>query len=326
MKRFPASISLAERFAALSEMIRLRIGRLLDSHELTVGEIAKVVQLPQSTVSRHLKVLTDAGFLARRADGTATLYRHILDDLDPDARSLWQTVSAQLSGDPAVEADLRRARTVLAERSTDSVSFFGRIAGEWDSVRQELFGGSFTARALLRFVPAEWVIADLGCGTGNGAELIAPYVKEVIAVDQSRPMLDAARKRLAGLSNVRFVDGPLEALPLDASCVDAAMCLMVLHHVAEPREALSEMRRIVRPGGRVVIVDMFEHDRAEYRQTMGHRHLGFSQERMAGMLGEAGFGEVSIMPLAADADARGPGMFVAVAGGGEQWTPHSAAK
>ncbi|MBL8746618.1 MAG: metalloregulator ArsR/SmtB family transcription factor [Phycisphaerae bacterium] len=311
MKRSPASTHLTERLAALSETLRLRICRLLEAHELTVGEVAMVAQLPQSTVSRHLKVLSDAGFLQRRADGTATFYRLVPDDLDLPVRELWRTISSQLADDLGVEDDLRRVKAVLAARTTDSVSFFGRVAGEWDAVRLALFGGEFTARGLLGFLPGDWVVADLGCGTGNGAELIAPYVREVIAVDQSRPMLDAARKRIGGASNVRFVDGPIEALPLAAGSVDATMCLMVLHHVIEPEDALCEMRRVIRAGGVALIVDMFEHQRTEYRHTMGHRHLGFSAERMSTLMTGAGFTDVRVLPLRMEAGSKGPGLFVA---------------
>jgi len=219
---------------ALSEQIRLRICLLLQSQELSVGEVAKVVQLPQSTVSRHLKILSDVGFLQKRADGTATLYRLTMDDLEPGSRELWQAVALQMDADLMAQDDLRRMKDVLAERRTDSLSFFGRVAGEWDQVRQQLFGSQFTARALLAFLPSHWVVADLGCGTGNGAELLAPYVREVIAIDQSRPMLDAARKRLAGIENVRFVAGPAEAVPLADATVDAAPSRMMLHHVPNP--------------------------------------------------------------------------------------------
>lgn len=312
MKRSPATTPLTDRLVALSEMLRLRICRLLEQLELSVGEVAKVVQLPQSTVSRHLKVLADAGWLQKRAEGTATMYRLLLDDLEAPARALWQTIRGQLEGDLLVAEDLRRLGAVLAERRTDSLAFFGRVAGEWDKVRQELFGSLFTTRALLALLPRSWVVADLGCGTGNGAELLAPFVGEVIALDQSKPMLDAARKRLASLSNVRFVDGPIEAIPLDSGSVDAAVCLMVLHHVAEPVEALSEMRRIVRPGGVALVVDMLEHDRTEYRHTMGHRHLGFPPEAMREMFRRAGFEGARILPLPGDPDARGPGLFAAV--------------
>lgn len=314
MKRSTSSIPLADRLAALSEPLRLRLARVLASHEMSVGEISRVVQLAQSTVSRHLKVLLDAGWLEKRAEGTATLYRLVLDDLNVEARAIWVAVRDQMehAGDPVNAEDDRRVRTVLTERRTDSVSFFGRVAGEWDALRAEMFGGSFTALGLLGLLPREWVVADVGCGTGNGAELLAPHVREVIAIDQSGPMLEAAKKRLKGFSNVRFADGPIEALPLRDASVDAAVCLLVLHHVREVDDALRELFRVIRPGGRVLIVDMFEHDRETYRHTMGHVHLGFRGEALTAGLERAGFRGARVTPISSAIEARGPGLFAAV--------------
>lgn len=314
MKRIPAPSRLPDQLASLSEPLRLRLCRILESQELSVGEISRVVQLPQSTVSRNLKVLADAGWLVKRSEGTATLYRLVLDDLPVSARALWITVRQQLEASPdaASVEDARRVQTVLDERTTDSVSFFGRVAGAWDSVRAELFGSTFTAWGLLGLLPREWTIADIGCGTGNGAELLAAHVRKVIAVDQSGPMLEAAKKRLARFSNVSFADGPVEALPLEDSSVDAAVAILVLHHVREVDDALSEMFRVVKPGGRVLIIDMVEHDRTAYRNTMGHVHLGFDAGRMRAAMENAGFKYARVTPIPAEAEAKGPGLFVAV--------------
>lgn len=314
MKRAPTSISLGLRLAALSEPIRLRLAKVLESSDLSVGEVARVMQVPQSTVSRHLKVLADAGWISKRAEGTAAYYRLVLDDLPPDARALWITIREQLAHaeEAALDEDARRLQGVLADRRTDSVSFFGRVSGEWDAVRAELFGNSATLRAMLALLPRDWTVADIGCGTGNAAELLAPHVREVIAVDQSQPMLQAARKRLAGISNVRFLDGPIEALPLPDAAVDAAICLLVLHHVREPGDAMSELRRVIRPGGRLLVMDMCSHDRAAYRNTMGHVHLGFSPAQIMSWFTEAGFVGSRITPIPPEPNARGPGLFVAV--------------
>ncbi len=317
MKRADPSILLTHRLAALSEPLRLRLARILESSDLSVGEVSRVVQLPQSTVSRNLKVLAEAGWIDKRAEGTAAYYRLTLDDLPPEARALWLTIREQLAraGDPHFDEDARRLQGVLAERRTDSVSFFGRVSGEWDAVRAELFGGSVTLRAMMGLLPRHWVVADIGCGTGNGAELIAPFVRQVIAVDQSEPMLQAARKRLSGVGirNVTFVDGPIEALPLGDASVDAAMCLLVMHHVRELGEALGELRRIIKPGGRLLVMDMFEHDRAAYRHTMGHVHLGFNETTIRSLLDESGFTDTRITPIPPEAEAKGPGLFVATA-------------
>lgn len=314
MKRAADPSRITEQLAALSEGLRLRLCRVLESHELSVGEISRVVQIAQSTVSRNLKVLADAGWIEKRAEGTATMYRLVLDDLPAESRAVWLAVRDQLdrSGEPHFAEDARRLTSVLAERTTDSVSFFGRVAGEWDDLRAELFGRSFTPWALLGLLPREWTVADIGCGTGNGAELLAPHVRQVVAVDQSGPMLEAARKRLARFSNVRFADGPLEALPLADSSVDAAICLLVLHHVKDVDDALRELSRVVRPGGKALIVDMFEHDRSMYRNTMGHIHLGFTSDRMTSALTRAGFASCRVTPVPGEPDAKGPGLFAAV--------------
>ncbi len=308
---------LSEHLSALSEPLRLRVCRLLEQQELSVGEIARIVQLPQSTISRHLKVLGSSGWLQRRTDGTAALYRLDGEMLPATAQALWQAVRETVTRDVQAAEDDRRLERVLAERRTDSQSFFSRLGGEWDAVRDELFGRAFAGRALLGLLPRHWTVADLGCGTGAATALIAPFVASVIAVDQSETMLEAAQARLAGAANVRCVAADLEALPLETSSVDAAVCMLVLHHVENPGAVLAEMRRILRPDGTAVVVDMAAHQRQEYRQTMGHRHLGFAEGEMAGLLTAAGFWAGRIVHLPAEAEARGPSLFVATALAGE---------
>jgi len=317
MKRAAAPPPVVQRLVALSDPTRLRILRLAEAEELSVGEIARVLQIPQSTVSRHLKVLGDLGaatgleILARRSEGTATLYRLVLDDLDRETRALWLTVREQLGTGEAWVEDRRRLSAVLAERRTDTQSFFGRVAGEWDAVRDQLFGGAFTFHALLSLVPPHWTVADLGCGTGNVSELLSPVVARVLAVDQSEAMLGAAKKRLAGATNVEFVRGDLTALPMTDASVDAAICVLVLHHLPDPAAAVREMARIVKPGGPVLVVDMVAHERAAYRQTMGHRWQGFDVPTVVRMMTAAGLGEPRLVVLPASGEAKGPGLFAA---------------
>jgi ArsR family transcriptional regulator len=299
--------------------MRLRILRLLEREELAVGEVAKVVQLPQSTVSRHLKALSESGWIAKRAEGPAAFYRLTPDELPASSRGLWVAVRelmrSQDTRKSGVEGDedARRLASVLAERREDSFGYFGRLAGQWDNVRAELFGSRFTPLAMLALLPREWVVADLGCGTGNVSELLAPLVKRVVAVDQSRPMLEAARKRLGGVRNVEFMEGELTDLPLKGASVDAAVCVLALHHVEKPAEAMAEMRRIVRPGGTALVVDMVEHDRTIYRHSMGHRWLGFSEPQIMGFLTAAGFEKARCTPIASDTNAKGPGLFACTA-------------
>jgi len=322
MKERLSDIPVAMRLAVLADKTRLRLLRVLEGAELSVGELAQVFQSPQSTISRHLKVLADAGWIVRRSEGTATFYRMVLDDLTTSARALWLTIRDQpAQGDRAEHAeDVRRVGAVLDERRTDSQAYFGRVAGEWDEVRQELFGTRFTLHALLELFAASWVVADLGCGTGNIAELLAPVVKRVVAVDQSGPMIDAAKRRLKGVKNVEFIESELSTLPIAAGSVDVAAFGLVLHHVAKPELPLKEAARILRSGadgdgvpGRVLVVDMVRHDRSEYRHLMGHQHLGFSRENIESRFVAAGLEPMSFRELPVDPDARGPGLFVATA-------------
>lgn len=304
--------SVLDRLQSLGDGVRLRLLRLVEGQELSVGEIAKVVQLPQSTVSRHLKTLVDGGWLVRRQEGTASLFCMVPDDLSRESRTLWAAVREQVDG---ASEDARRLRSVLAERRTDSQTFFGKVAGEWDEVRRGLFGGRFTAVSLLSLIRRDWVVADLGCGTGNAAELLAPVVERVVAVDFSEPMLGAAKQRLSGAANVEFVKGSVEATGLRDASVDAVVCVLVLHHLSEPVNALREMRRVLRNGrggGVALVVDMVAHGREEYRRLMGHKHLGFSREGMLGMMREAGFVDGEYHELSGEPEAKGPGLFAAV--------------
>jgi ArsR family transcriptional regulator len=310
MKPRPDTPALLLRLTTLGDLARLRMLRLLDAHELSVGELARALQLPQSTVSRHLKLLHESGWVVKRTEGTASLYRLVDDGLEDEARALWHLAREQIGSGPTLIEDDARLAEVLAERRPDGHSFFGRIGHEWDHVREDLFGPQCTAEALLALVDPRWVVADLGCGTGNGAELLAPHVERIIAVDREPAMLEAAGKRLAALSNVEFRQGELTSLPIDDASVDAAIVLLVLHHLPEPRLAVRETRRILRPGGVLLVMDMVAHDREAYRHTMGHRHLGFDEKTVRGWEKDAGFASLAYRRLRPDTSAKGPGLFV----------------
>jgi ubiquinone/menaquinone biosynthesis C-methylase UbiE len=305
--------AILDHLAALADTTRSRILLLLDRHELTVSELCGIVQLPQSTVSRHLKALADAGWIAARAEGTSHLYTMTRDELDGSARRLWHLVREQVGPTSAAAQDQRRLQVALAERRTKSQEFFSSSAGQWDRVRDELFGDRFHLGALAAFAEAEWTVGDLGCGTGTVSAALAPFVARVVAVDDSAAMLQAAKKRLQGFDNIDLRRGELESLPIDDSRLDAATLMLVLHHVPEPERALAEASRVLKPGGRVVLVDMLPHDREGYRQQMGHVWLGFSDEHVRRLLAGTGFEEVRIVSLPPDAKAKGPGLFVATA-------------
>ena len=305
--------AILDHLSALADTTRSRILLLLDRHELTVTELCGVMQLPQSTVSRHLKALADSGWISARAEGTSNVYAMTRDELDPSARRLWVLVREQVGPTPAAVNDQRRVQTILAERRTKSQEFFSSSAGQWDRLRDDLFGERFHFAALPAFADAEWTVGDLGCGTGQMTAALAPYVGHVIAVDASSAMLQAAKKRLQGFDNIELRRGDLEALPIDDAKLDAATVALVLHHLPEPERALADVRRVLKPRGRLLIVDMLPHDRESYRQQMGHAWLGFSEEHVRRILDESGFGDVRIVPLSPDPKSKGPGLFVATA-------------
>ncbi|MEO8256341.1 MAG: metalloregulator ArsR/SmtB family transcription factor [Acidobacteriota bacterium] len=304
-------LAILDHLSALSDGTRSRLLLLLDRHQLTVTELCTVTQLPQSTVSRHLKALADSGWIAARTEGTSHIYTMTRDDLDAAARRLWLLVREQVGSTSAAAQDQRRLQVALADRRSKSQEFFSSSAGQWDRLRDELFGDRVHLAALAALADGDAVAGDLGCGTGQVSAALAPFVARVIAVDSSAAMLQAAKRRLAGLDNIELRRGELEQLPIDDERLDMATLMLVLHHVPEPEKALAEVARVLKPGGRVIIGDMLPHDRESYRQQMGHVWLGFQDEHLRRLLSEAGFGRIRVVTLAPDPRAKGPGLFVA---------------
>jgi ubiquinone/menaquinone biosynthesis C-methylase UbiE len=300
-----------EDLTALADATRSRMLLLLERNELTVSELCAILQLPQSTVSRHLKTLADANWVASRRDGTSRYYVLALDDRGPATRRLWSLLREQLGSTPGADQDARRLKGVLARRQSKSEEFFESAAGQWDKLRQDLFGAASHLQALPALLDDEWVVGDLGCGTGQVAAALSPFVARVIAVDRSGEMLQAARRLVRGLRNVEVRRGDLEALPIHDDELDAATLMLVLHHVPDPAAALAEAARALKPGGRLLIADMLPHEHEEYRQQMGHVWLGFAEAQMARLLESAGFSRIRISGLPPAAEAKGPALFVA---------------
>ena len=302
--------SIHNRLGSLAEPTRTRLLALLAKHELSVGELCAAAQLPQSTVSRHLKLLLDEGWVVSRPEGQSRYYR-LATDLEPSARQLWQVVVAAVDQGPEAAQDEARASQLLKSRRTRSQEFFSTAAGQWELVRSDLFGANAGMMGLLALLDRSWRVGDLGCGTGVIAHELAPFVGQVIAVDESSAMLATARARLRDLVNVELREGRLEALPMTSGELDAAVMSLVLHYVPEPVVALGEARRVLRDGGRIVVIDMMAHGRAEYREQYGHVWQGFTEEQLRAWLSEAGFGSVHITSLPAAAGAKGPLLLAA---------------
>src|SRR5947199_3597966 len=272
---------------ALADSTRSRLLLAVERNELTVNELTSILQLPQSTVSRHLKMLSGEGWVDARAEGTSRYYRLASGSLDAASRRLWNIVRDEVVRTNAAEHDARRTQAVLAQRSIRSQQFFSTSAGQWDKMRLELFGRRADI-ALLGLLDESWTVADLGCGTGAVSQSLAPFVERVIGVDESNAMLVAAKKRVHGLDNIDLRNGRLEALPLGDREVDVALLFLVLHYVAEPGRVISEAARVLKPGGRLLVLDMMPHDRQDLRQTMGHVWQGFDRSTLGGWMEAAG--------------------------------------
>lgn len=295
---------LIELLRTLADPIRLRMVRLLEQnvhHGLSVGELAAILKLPQSTVSRHLKTLVDANLAAVKREGTSMLYR-LAEAAGVNAtRQLRLLARQHLDHDPVARADAQRLAHVLRQRQSDSEKFFGKAAAQWDQIRRDWFGQTFHLEAMLTLLNPAWTVADLGTGTGAMLPLLAAHVQQVIAVDPSAAMLKGARARVAAnaLKNVDLRQGALEDLPIDARSIDVALVFLVLHHTVDPTVALREIRRCLKPGGVLVLVDLQPHGVEMFRQQMGHRWMGFAEAQLRSWLADTGFANVRWHPLAA---------------------------
>ncbi|HXG89170.1 MAG TPA: metalloregulator ArsR/SmtB family transcription factor [Vicinamibacterales bacterium] len=305
--------SILDHMGVLADPLRCRMVLVLERHELTVSELCVVLQLPQSTVSRHLKMLLDAAWVLSRRDGTSRYYSMSIDELDSSAQRLWPLVREQVSETSGADHDDRRLKSVLARRRSKSEEFFSSASGQWDHLREELFGESFHLYAFLGLLDPSWVVGDLGCGTGQVSELLAPHVAKVVAIDSSPDMLQAARRRLKDGDGIDARLGSLEAMPIDDAQLDVAVIALVLHHLPDPARVLAECARVLKPGGRALIIDMLPHDRAEYQQQMGHVWLGFPERQMRKLLTAAGLAHVRVRALPINPDAKGPALFAAIA-------------
>lgn len=293
----------------LADPVRCRLLLVLERQELAVSDLCAVTQLPQSTVSRHLKTLSDNAWLVSRRDGTRHLYRNAAGELPASAGQLWALTRVEVEQSPAGQNDLQRLDSVLARQRSRSQEFFDASGSQWDALRDELFGNKFHLSALMGLVAADALVGDLGTGTGTVTEALAPFVGEIIGVDASTAMLGVAAQRLQRFPNVELRHGELTSLPIDDGVLDVATLMLVLHHIEQPELAIAEASRALKPGGRILIVDMLPHDRVEYQKDMGHMWLGFSRDLIENYLMDAGFEAARFVELPPAPEAKGPNLF-----------------
>ena len=298
---------------SLSDPTRSRILRILERSEVSVAELCNVLQLPQSTVSRHLKVLVDDGWVNGRREGTSNWYRMGGSEMPPHQKKLWSVAKNHCLPETTSEQDDARLDQVLDSRRSKTQTFFSTAAGRWDRLRNELFGSRLDAWAIAAALNRSWTVGDLGCGTGTISQTLAPWVHRVIAVDASAAMIQSARKRLKDASNVEIRKGELTTLPIDDESLDLAMMGLVLPYLAEPQRVFREAARASRIDGRLVVLDMLAHDRTEYREELGHIWMGFSKAQISEWLTVAGWMLESFVTIPVEPEVKGTPVFVATA-------------
>lgn len=274
----------------LSDPTRLRILALLEREELAVGELVRALGLAQSRVSNHLRSLRDAALLDERHAGSSTFLR-FAPRAEFEAK-LWEATRDGLGSLPEHAADLSRLQSVLASRQA-SEDFFDELAGRYDTVAGDFATGQARQRAACQLLPGGLTVADVGCGTGYVGGALTSLVERLILVDSSERMLEEAERRLRGAGcELEFRPGTLDALPLADSECDGIVASMVAHHLPELHDPLAELRRCVKPGGSLVLVDLLPHGETWMHETLGDRHLGLVPADVVRAFERAGFENV----------------------------------
>lgn len=262
----------------LADPLRLRVLAAVAEEELTVGEVQDVVASVQSSVSRNLAMLREAGFVRDRKEGTS-VYFSVRADMPEPARELFSTLKSRLGDIPEVKKDQARLAECRRRRLRRSRDYFESVAGDWERIRKSYFDDRVTSLAIEKLLPSNLTLADVGCGTGTLTFELARFARKVIGIDLSNEMLRYARAvaQERGIANVEFRQGDVFSLPLASRSVDAAFCVMVLHFLPEPAQAVAGLCRIVRPGGSIVLVDLVQHHEEWMRDQMAHQWLGFER-------------------------------------------------
>jgi SAM-dependent methyltransferase len=274
--------TLTDLFRALADPTRLRIVALLRQMELAVGELAQVLGQSQPRVSRHVKILCDAGLARRRREGSWVF-------LTPGEATVAEPLAALIDAAGGVELgreDIDHLAAIRAERTAAAERFFAAHAHEWDALRSLHAADEAVEAAMHKLLPAPLGrVVDLGTGTGRMLELFGGH--GAIGLDRSPEMLRLARVKLDG-RGVELRQGEVTALPLDNAAADTVIVHQVLHYLADPATAIAEAARILAPGGRLLIADFAAHDHEELRDTAAHARLGFDDAQIAGWLAESG--------------------------------------
>jgi ArsR family transcriptional regulator len=283
--------SIIKTLRVLADPNRLRILLLLRNEELSVAELQEILAMGQSTISTHLAQLRQAELVEDRRAGKNSLYKLSADaSMDADPSLLEGLLSQAQAEIPESGPDQLAMRRVVKKRQDKMRSFFDSVAGRLgkDYVPGQSWKG--VAEAFLHLVPP-MIIADLGAGEGAFALLLAQRALQVIAVDNSAKMIEFGREEALrhGLKNVEYRLGDMEEVPIDTESVDLVFFSQSLHHALHPGRAVHEAWRILKPGGRIILLDLVKHRFEEARELYADEWLGFSETELDSMLQKAGF-------------------------------------
>jgi len=296
--------SILKNLRLLADPSRLRILLLVEREELSVAELQEILGMGQSRISTHLSQLKNAGLVEDRRNGKSILYR-----LKPSAQSngfsemlvVLRQAAAEI---PEAEQDTEALRLALRRRQDKMRAYFDELAGKFG--RNYVPGRSWQglAETLLTLLPP-MVIADLGAGEGTFSQLLARRAKKVIAVDNSEKMVEYGRElaRKYGVKNLEYRKGDLEAVPIRDATVDLAFFSQALHHAQHPARAVAEASRILRPGGRIVVLDLLRHSYEEARELYADLWLGFTEVEVTRFLRQAGFKNIETSVVHSEEDA-----------------------
>lgn len=300
-----------EALRAAGEPTRLRILSLLAAEELSVMELARILDQSQPRVSRHLKLMSEAGLIERFPDGAWVFYRLASDG---SVRRLADAVLDLLDAS-AADRDAARLQEVRAERDASAAEYFERVAPQWDQIRSLYVSESAVEAAVERAAgpgPFDRLV-DLGTGSGRMLALLGKRARMAVGLDLSQQMLNIARRNVAqaGLEKIELRHGDIFATRLASQSADLVVVHQVLHYLTDPASAVAEAGRLVQPGGRLLIIDFAPHDHERLRADHQHRRLGFSDEEIGRWLGEAGLTSSAPIALSPDHDGLTVTIWVA---------------
>jgi ArsR family transcriptional regulator len=294
-------MNMLDTLKALADPCRLRLVAVLVRGEFTVQELTAILKVGQSKVSWHLKILTEAGVLSVKRQGTWSYYR--AGGESPFFAAIRPAIEQGVAALPERSADLTAVAAVLEERRRRSQEFFDRHARQWDDLARTLLPVPDYRVELLALVPRGGTVVEIGTGTGGLLPALAAKASRVIGVDHSTAMLEEARRRLtlAGLAGIELRLGEMTHLPLPDREAGCAMLNMVLHHAADPPAVLREIHRVLAPGGTIVLADLARHEREWVREQLADQWLGFGEKELKEWLKGAGFADIHCVRMGGEA-------------------------